>query len=84
MYIYYFERIKLTLLYAVSLTNSFNRCLLSIMSFLAIKKKWATEILDEKESSTDYYCLIRVLYIKNRNIKPEYFSCPTYEKVEYV
>ena len=54
------------------------------MSFLAIKKKWATEILDEKESSTDYYCLIRVLYIKNRNIKPEYFSCPTYEKVEYV
>lgn len=32
----------------------------------------------------NYYYLIRVLYIKNRNIKPEYFSCPTYEKVDYV
>lgn len=49
------------------------------MSFLAIKKK-----ARPLKYSMNYYYLIRVLYIKNRNIKPEYFSCPTYEKVDYV
>lgn len=53
------------------------------MSFLAIKN-WAIKILEGKESGTDYYCHIRVLQHKNRNIRLKVFLIPTYQKVDYV